>query len=265
MWRAFWEVIGELWLFAIGKDGETTPPHTVKQSAPSEATAPQQNVKPFDKSEAYFGVAYVTSLKVELWQEEQTTFDGVLTSLNYGDRVVVKRIIADKALVSFGALTGWVLQSDLSDDGLHVFPNLKPGFIYTARNQETIRLRNCIQDAASGGYLNMLLQPLEYILYQLKTYNHQIDWPAGSVRNVGSIHAVLRSNRFVRISVEPHTGDVIESTDEDNPLLGYIEAVHPDNSILVSSVGRVTEGEFRRETFSHEKWREWRPVFLTFS
>ena len=40
--------------------------------------------------------------------------------------------------------------------------------------------------------------------------------------------------------------------------------MHPDESIVVESVGKEVDGEFLIETLTPTQWRELRPVFISF-
>ena len=77
----------------------------------------------------------------------------------------------------------------------------------------------------------------------------------------------MRGVRGVSISVEPRTQAVLERPAEsgERGFVAYVSAVHPDNSIVIEGVGMFMAGEYTVETFSHEEWREWRPVFISFS
>jgi hypothetical protein len=84
---------------------------------------------------------------------------------------------------------------------------------------------------------------------------------------VGTVHQLLRGQPGVTIGVEPKTSSLIEGmeTETHKAFLGVVVAVQPDGTITVQSVGRVNAGEFRVEHFTRTAWREFRPVFISFS
>lgn len=69
------------------------------------------------------------------------------------------------------------------------------------------------------------------------------------------------------MTLEPKTGSILEYAGDDgvNGFLAYVVAVHPDLSITIKSIGRLKEGEYREEDFTQSQWKEWRPVFISFS
>lgn len=67
------------------------------------------------------------------------------------------------------------------------------------------------------------------------------------------------------MSIEPRTSSIIEYLNENNDgIIGFITEVSPDLAITMSSVGRIEAGEYRVEKFTHDEWKEWRPVFISF-
>tara|TARA_B100000508_G_scaffold77271_1_gene60088 strand:- start:1038 stop:1829 length:792 start_codon:yes stop_codon:yes gene_type:complete len=263
MWKAFLEVIHDLSLFATGREvDEIAPPTTQKQNL-NKLTSSATRQTPVTH---LYGAAYVITREEFLLLEPALSIDGRVTVLHYGDQVAVNRLQGDYAEVVFAGRQGWVRRDSLSDDPALVFPQFEPGYVYHSRHEDTIKLRKYLNDETLSGRLDLPVQPVEHIVYMTKRKKMPFTWPHDRPRTPGQLNALLRGRPGVHTAIEPRTDAVIESTDPDGlAFMGCVEAVHPDNSIVVSSFGRVTEGEYRSETFTQSEWKEWRPVFLTFT
>tara|TARA_B100000508_G_scaffold67978_1_gene53046 strand:+ start:12141 stop:12935 length:795 start_codon:yes stop_codon:yes gene_type:complete len=264
MWSALLEVLYDLWLFVTRQEIESS-----ASVAPSPVLpTPQRPSRPTGTvtGSSVLGKAYVFEAEVLLLLEPELLIDGGVSKLNYGDEVSVRRMRDDYAEVVCAGVSGWVLKSSLTDDIGRVFPNFEAGYQYGSRHEDTIKLRKCIADEALCGRLDLPVQPIEYILYLVKKLHLQLLWPLGRPRSPGKLNSFLRGQPGVHISIEPRTGSFFEVTDPSvTPFVGYVEAVYPDNSLVVSSIGRKAEGEFRCETFKEMQWKEWRPVFIAAS
>lgn len=222
---------------------------------------PNQN-----KNESFGRIAYVKSDSVVCLNGPELEFDAQVGTLFYGDRVTVTRIKDKFVEVEAGTVHGWVESTFLTDDLKEIIPSLRSAYIYGVTNEETIKLRRYIHDEALGQELGLSLQSIEYILFILKKTGIKVSWPPVRPREPGVWKTILRGLKGVSMGVEPKTGSVLEYAGNGTPgFIGYVEAVHPDQSITLQTVGRVEEGEYRVEEFSHEEWKEWRPVFICFT
>lgn len=210
--------------------------------------------------------AYVQDETVTYYSQPILSIDTKLGSFFYGDKVIVTRTIKNFAEVHNATVRGWVNTEALTEDFLAVLPNFEHSFVYGVYDKETIKLRRLIQDEVLGGKLEVPLQSLEFVLSILKQKQLQVEWPLLRPRLPGSWKTLLRGVKGVSLSLEPHTGAILEYAGDDgiSGFFGYVEAVHPDLSITLQSVGREKEGEFRIEEFYHNEWKEWRPVFISF-
>lgn len=211
--------------------------------------------------------AYVKVDIAPCFSQPEQSVDTKLGSFLYGDKVMVVRTINNFVEVRTATMCGWLDEKDLTDDFNKVLPNFKNATIYGSGDEEVIKLRRLIQDEVLGQYLNLPLQSLEFALSVLKIKQTHVPWPAIRPRLPGSWKNILRGIKGVSMSLEPHTGAILEYAGDDgvSGFFGYVEAVRPDQSITLLSVGRVEEGEYRSEECSRDVWKEWRPVFISFS
>lgn len=209
--------------------------------------------------------AFVSVEKARCFVSPEIGFDRIIARLDYGDRVGVRRLEDGFAEVIYADTYGWIPVEELSDDESAIFPRLAAGYRYGSAHEETRKLRRAIRDECAGDELGLSLQSIEYVLYELKRRRIEVRWPLARPRVPGSLHMLLRGRANVRIGIEPRTSALLEvSTGPTEGFFGIVEAVQPDQGITLSSVGRVEEGEFRREHFTKEEWREWRPTFISF-
>lgn len=276
MIRAFFEVLKDLWDFAFGYSGQNSMRATDTLNLPApDDKVPSTTGKslsgviiPTHKAGQALGrVVYVQSDTATCFNRPELSFDTQLCQLTYGEKVSVNRMKGEFAEIDATKIRGWVESKNLSDDASEVFPALESGVIYGKGDAETIKLRRFLNDETLAGRLALPLQSTEHVLYLLKRFGLKVNWPLTRPRVPGTWQKILRGVKGVSMSIEPRTAAIFEYVgDEGVPgFLGYIEAVHPDQSITLQSVGRKNEGEYLVEEFTNQEWKEWRPTFITFT
>lgn len=274
MGAAFVEVLHDLWLFALGRDAQPTVSYRptprpdsadVVRSTPPSPTL--DLVVPAISPDMVEGrSAYIAWEEVACLSRPALDFDTVLGTLSYADRVAVDVIEGEFAHVISPTVAGWVPVGALTEDQQSVLPYFLDGQRYQNDSPETKKLRTFIKDEALGAVLQLPLQGTEYIMYRLRRAGVTVRWSDVRPRTPGSWQRLLRGQSGVTMSIEPKTGAVLEYTGSEAPsFLGYVESVKPDRSIVLTSVGRDADGQFREETLSADEWREWRPVFISFT
>ena len=270
------EVLNDLWLFVCGKDQvslySNTQNTTKKQNDFSVSYNSEKQTSrffvPSNKIHHSLGQdAYVQFDDVTCFSEPMVAFDTKVKSLSYGDKVSVLRVEDSFAQIQLDDLNCWVSKYAITEDLKIVLPELRHGYVYDAQNDQTIKLRQLLKDETLGNFLELPLQSMEYILYLLNRSGYNIVWPNLRPRNPGQWKNILRGVTGVKMSIEPKTNSVMEYSGDDGKreFFGFVESVHPDLSFTLQSVGRVKEGEYRVEEFTKEQWKEWRPVFISFS
>jgi hypothetical protein len=267
MYTALVEVLKDLWAFAaakkpVSKASEST---LLQFEKNSEQVQSQYSQPP---KESYFlesRVGYVTQSHVACLQMAQNTFDTLRGVFQYGDVVKVIRQKDTWSFVESAALQGWVESKYLTDDKNEVFPILQSNQVYDADNTETKKLRQYLNDELLGGQLRMHLQPAEFILYQLKKLGPNVVWPLERPRLPGMWQSILSGKKGVSLGREPKTSSVLEHNGDTQQFLAFVESVTPDNSIIISCVGRQKAGEYEQQEFTSAQWRVWRPVFISFT
>ncbi|MFT7644758.1 MAG: hypothetical protein ACI9BF_000415 [Candidatus Paceibacteria bacterium] len=277
MLQALQEVLMDLWrfMFRQPKHSHGLPLLTPEPQSSKESMVKDRAVNSLSGviapstdsvSQSLGRVAYVKSGDAICLSGPKFVFDTKIKSLSYGDEVVVTRTLDSFAEIETGGVRGWVEVKVLSDDIQQVFPNLKSNQIYEFNNDQTIKLRKYINDETLAHLLLLPLQSTEYVLYMLKRSGSRLVWPPIRPREPGALHKILRGVKGAVISIEPRTRSIFEYVgDEESSFLGYVEAVHPDLSIKLHSVGRLEDGEYLVEEFTHDEWKEWRPIFVSFT
>lgn len=256
VWMA---VLKDLWDFVCGRDTEDQTPIVVPQFSTSSKRSPI-NSGPL----VGLRTAFICVYKTDCYTTPRPSFDGLVGSYYYGHAVQVRRIEGAMAEVHTGTVVGWVPTHHIDDNVDEIFPRLQSVEIYTATHQSVRRLRMYINDTSLGDYLDLPLQPLEYILYTLKQRKREIAWPPERPRRIGTLHELLRYQTGVVIGKNPKTGALLEVSDTKNQpaFVAVVEAVMPDESIRISSVGRISIGEYRVEVLTKSEWFVWQPNFI---
>lgn len=275
MVKAFIEVVKDLWHFfcELFVDSKTVQKHQI--TTESEKTINKTEILPTrplvvvnTKSGNIEGwTAFVQEDAVPIFSTSEILIDSRLGYLSYGDKVNVTGESGDFSTINIFGIKGWVKTLELTENFHQVYPNFVHTQKYDSKHEETQKLRRLIKDEVLGGQLKLPLQSSEFVLFMLKEARVVFEWPSKRPRLPGAWKALLRGVKGVTLSLEPHTGSVIEYAGDEgmSGFLGYVKVVRPDLSITVQSVGRLKDGEYLNEEFSHDEWKEWRPVFISFN
>ena len=192
------------------------------------------------------------------------TFDGVITKLPYGAVLTYHRSQNRWSEVSYGDVRGWVLRDSVTDSS--VTPQFFSDEYYGPEAKEVKIVRTIIADDFNGAALDLPLQDVEYVTYRLQKKARTLPWGIERPRTAGSWQRLLRGKSGVHIGVTPKTDSIMEVVHEDDTgHVAYVEAVFPDQSILISEVGQPEPGVFSAHTMTKEEWRELRPIFIEMS
>lgn len=199
-----------------------------------------------------------------LYVDPVVSFDTVIRKLPYGELVFVQKLGGRWACIKASEDEGWILKDLLREQATDVFPTFQERTVYDAGNPETKKLRLYIKDQFNAGDAGMALTDAEYVTYKLaKRGQNPIPWKNERPRTQGTWQKKLRGLNGIHIGILPKTDSVMEYVIDDQGHLCYVEAVFPDDSIQLSSIGLYAEGEFVKTMLQKEEWRELRPVFIS--
>jgi hypothetical protein len=222
-----------------------------------------ERTKPLEAELSTGSSYFVGEEFVSLFYEPAFGFDSAACVLPYSTTVSVKKLGGRWACVSTEFGEGWILKDSLRENVQDVFPQLQESAVYTHEHRETQKLRLCINDAFSGERSHISLTDTEFVTYRLGERGKRIPWSVERPRVAGTWQRLLRGKVGVHISIAPKEGAIMEYMREDIGHLAYVEAVFPDESITVSSVGLVSGGEYTKSELTHDMWRELHSVFIT--
>lgn len=263
MGRAFYEVAVDLWQFIVGSKEVVilVPPAKIEENNETTLIISQSS----DKNTALHGQSAFVCKSAPLLVRPLIAFDNQVGEIAYGEPVVILRSEGQYSEIVFKEKLWWIVSDALTLHRNDVYPTFSHQEVLLHDNLETRKLRHCIHDECSGGALFLPLQGLEYLLYRLKEKGSSLVWPINRPRLSGRLQALLKGNKSVHIGIEPKTAAIMEYQDSiSSGVLAYVEEVHPDLSIKITSVGKTKEGVFEVETVEEVTWREWRPVFISF-
>lgn len=268
MHAAFIEVLSDLWAFITKKRPVLSPSAracslTEKDSEKVSSLETQPPVKASYSVESRVG--YITQPQVKCLQVAQKKFDTLRGLFKYGEVVNVMQHKDSWSFVETPALQGWVETKYLTDDKNEVFAQFQTDQEYDAHNLETVKLRQYLDDELLGGLLELKLQPSEFVMYQLRKLGVVVAWPLERPRLPGAWQSILKGKRGVSIGFEPKTGSALECDGKKERFLAFVESVTPDDSIIISYVGRREAGVYEKRQFSRIQWQDWKPVFISFT
>lgn len=269
MWSAFKEVMVDLGSFAMGRASVvgTSRPSSADLIRNTDAVVIEKSSNEVLDTVTVVGqTGYVIIDQAPYFLKPKVSIDSMVGRFNYGDKLTIGGVKNSFVKVaSLQQTQGWLSENAVTLESTAVFPDLVSGVVYDVNNLETQKLRSYLHDEVLAGRLLLPLQSLEFVLYMLKITNCRFDWQQRKPRTPGSWQQLLRGSSGVSLGIEPRTGAVLEyAGGESEPFLAYVVAVHPDRSIQLQSVGRLTEGQYLDEVFSIEEWKKWRPIFVSF-
>lgn len=271
MYDALVEVLRDLWAFAFLKkpifeasiDTVSVQKSSTQQPQPPASLQQQQQQKAGYSLESR--ICYVTQPQVRCLHFASNSFDSLRGLLGYGEKVSVVQHKNTWAFVESASVQGWVESKFLTENKHSVFPQLHSGQVYGANNAETKKLRQYLNDELLGGLLQLALQSAEFVIYQLRLSGTKVAWPLERPRLPGMWQSILVGKRGVFIGQEPKTGSVLEGNERKEPFIAFVESVTPDNSIVISYVGRSESGMYEKKECTRTQWQQWSPVFISFT
>jgi len=271
--NTFLEVIKDLWQFALEQLTFSDSPSVVVEAevepkaTPIAITTQPVQAKPMTLPLHTAGTGvYVSALEASVFYRPVLTYDGVLTRLPYSTALTVLGFEGRFARVVIGDTTGFVLKDDITEQKKDIFPDFLSEEIYSFNHPDTKKVRKFLKDEFFAEPLYLPLQAVEFVLFRLNCEGRTISWPSERPRLAGRWQTILKGRAGIQIGVLPKAGAVMEFLKPDGTgFLGYTKAVHVDDAIVLQSVGRLIEGEYREEIVSKEVWHEWRPVWISVS
>jgi hypothetical protein len=190
----------------------------------------------------------------------------VIGKLAYSSPIHVLGYEGRFARMTLNDKTGWVLKDEITSNKEDIFPELQLAEIYSVNHPDTKKIRKLIVDEFFAEELFLPLQAVEFVSYRLKQAKHEINWPPIRPREPGNWQNILKGRLGIQIGISPKAGSVIEFTKADGSgFLGYTKSVYVDETIIIESVGKVIEGEYRQDLLTKTEWQEWRPIWITIS
>jgi len=205
--------------------------------------------------------AYVNKQKANVLTVPALTLDGVLLEIPFGSVVEILETQNRWFKIIYKGVNGWMLRDDLVEELKE--PQFKLGNFYPSDAEETIVIRSTLDDEFAGALASLPLAGEEYVSYRLKRQGVKIAWGKERPRLSGTWQNLLKGRPGSHIGITPKKGAVMEIVlDSTMGHLAYIEAVYPDQSILISEVGWPEIGQYSERTLPKAEWIEWRPVFI---
>jgi len=188
-------------------------------------------------------------------------FDSVVATLKYGQSLSILNSSNRWYEVDYNGQKGWILRDSVTINNIH--PIFKYGQTYDSSSKETAKLRSYIEDAFAGNVVDVPLTDVEYVTYRLLKKGRSIAWGNLRPRTAGLWQNLLRGQEDVHMSIVPKTDSIMEYISEDDVgHIVYVDAVFPDESILISEIGFPDLGQYSERTLLKDEWREFRPVFI---
>ncbi len=283
--RVLWAVVEDLYIFAtsvlfgwLRRPGSDAPQQLyLEQPAPAiPLRAPHQGAEtaaavrlptvvnePTATPPRNNTIAYAARMHVPVRTAPEDALDATLTTLAYGDMVMLLEAGEEWSYVAAGNKKGYVRTAELAKNAGAVYPEFKAGIENGPRDANTVRLRSVIRDEFSASTANVPLQAHEYVYYKLWRRGVRISWPDIRPRTPGTWTRILSSLSNVAVRAEPSVGSVMEVVpSEGKARLAYVEKVHPDGAIDISEVDWPDRGVYAETRLVRTEWQALAPTFI---
>lgn len=234
-------------------------------AAPEKSIVKADSHRPHETILDTYAVAYVCVPNANVFRQAAVTFDGVIASCQYATEVSILRYEGRFAFVTLkNEVSGWILKDEMLSQLTDVLPSFIPEEIYGSDSPATEKTRQYIRDGFFAEALSLPLQPEEFLTYKLLRQGRMLPWTDERPRLAGSWHQLLRGQPGISISVMPKTGAVIEyGYSDEKAMIGFVESVHPNNDLVILTMGLLEEGQYKEDTVAKETWLNWAPVFIS--
>jgi hypothetical protein len=249
----------------------------ITPEAPVEAESPEKEtfktVEQILKTDSYVPtgigkntIMYAGTIAVPVYANPTIEFDAQIGTVPYGEMIIVLESRGRFFKVAWNTLEGWVLRDDLADRAIRVYPEFVIGEENLVDHSNTAHVRSILGDVFGLGRSEFSLQAGEYVLFRLWKKGLRINWPATRPRVPGLWHTILKGTTGVHVGVMPRVGSIMEYMfNTDIGHLAYVEAVFPDNTIIISEVNYPDSGIYNERELSKVEWTEMKPVFISVS
>ncbi len=266
--RALISVLSDLTQFLLGSGGKRALPAPSAMTLPAPIAPLALGSAEVDESLALLQplsthtTAYSAYAATPLYQRPVRALDTVLITLPYATKVVAERHEGQFTQVLVGTVRGWVHKDALIYNELDIFPQLQAGQQYDAYHTATAAVRRLLSDPFAAAGLGLPLLPGEYVTYRLYQEGRAIAWSSVRPRPAGRWHEMLRGVSGIQSGAMPRTGALVEWVDDEGEgALRFVEAVHPDRSVVVSGI-IDSEGRYDTVRLTESGWQSLRPVFI---
>ena len=173
--------------------------------------------------------------------------DSIVTFLPYGHECRIVDCKDDFIMVAYQKTDVWLHKDSVTKNIEIVVPDyaMPKNTSSEVSDAFTTAIRFAINDIFSMGRLGMLLQNVEYVWYRMERNNVVFPWPKSMrPRQAGRWSSILSQKNSMYVGTVPMSGVVLECYDIDNsPQIFFVEAVTPDEQILVSGI-ETKSGKF---------------------
>lgn len=207
---------------------------------------------------------YVGNTAVTMYRNPTIAFDTCIRTIPYGEMVMMLEPRGRFYKIIWNEIEGWVLREDLVENSVQVYPEFVIGEEQSVDHPNTARVRTVLGDIFGLQRSNFPLQAGEYILYKLWKKGISITWNEVRPRVPGLWHKILKGTRGIHVGVVPKVGSIMEyMLHDDIGHLAYVEAVFPDDTIIISESNFPDSGIYNERELLKEEWKAVKPVFIT--
>jgi surface antigen len=194
--------------------------------------------------------------------------ENIIGKLSYGEEVKPLTLENGWYKIKYQDKEGWVSAEythDVKDKPGNNLVNLVAGVSNNSKSQNTISIRNIINDEFGGEKNGWDLQCVEYVQYKIKILGCDIIWPVKSGRNGGRWAEIFSAQGKYAVSEVPGISCAMSFTG----LPGYghvafVENVLLDGSVRISEANWPSDGKYNERTVNKAMQQKYGAKFIKF-
>ena len=210
---------------------------------------------------------FITAKALNVRSTPNVASDNILGKLLYEEEVEPMALENGWYKINYQNTVGWISAefTHSADDKPTGVINFVIGVPNDSKNQNTILVRQIINDEFGGEKNNWDLQCVEYVHYKIKNLGCNIEWPVKSGRDGGKWADIFSTQNKYSVSNDPIVGCAMSFT----ALPGYghvafIEGVLPDGSVKISEANWPGNGKYNERIINRVIQQKYGAKFIKF-
>lgn len=212
---------------------------------------------------------FVTAKDLNVRTSSDTSSNGnIIGKLSYGEEVEPLTLENGWYKINYQNKDGWISKlytHGIVDKPIDNIVNLRIGIPNDLKSQNTISIRNIINDEFGGGKNGWDLQCVEYVQYKIQILGCNINWPVKSGRDGGKWAEIFSAQGKYAVTETPGMSCAMSFTNMPGyGHVAFVEDIFPDSSIKISEANWPGKGKYNERIINKVMQQKYGAKFIKF-